>query len=67
MIEFIGWMATAFVGAYVVGAVVFVVSTTVSRGGLESIPAGLFLGGLSAITWLCLVAYWSPLTILVNT
>jgi len=63
MMEFFGWLAFAFIGAYLAAALGAMIGIKGGMGGLQDIPAALFLAAVSAISWLAFVAWLSPFSI----
>jgi hypothetical protein len=59
----IGWIAIAVIGGYAVFAATLTASLWALRGGLEVIPAALFLAACATAIWLGVVAWLSPLAI----
>lgn len=62
MIEVIGWIATAGIGAYVSFCLCAVLGIF-GGGGLEAVPRMVAAGVLGAVAWLVMISWLSPLTI----
>jgi hypothetical protein len=63
MMEAIGWLSFAFVGAYLAATLGAMLAIKGGMSGLQDIPGVLLLAAVSAISWLAFVAWLSPLSI----
>ena len=66
MMQTFGWVVFIIGGAWLSFNAALIVGLTCIRGGLESIPASLFVSGLAAVAWLCFSVWLSPFSIAFN-
>jgi len=66
MMQTFGWVVFIVGGAWLAFNASLIVGLTFIRGGLESIPATLFVSGLAAVAWLSFALWLSPFSITFN-